>query len=142
MFTLAMLRQVYYGVVSRKGLWSPAFRGSGIPGVDGSYYTLGGDKFKLRGFDFVYAVMSLAAFATLALLTDPVSTCFFKKMSATVLKVVPLLVSVAISFVLYFAPTARNGIGFRVDSSEHELADTTTSSLLHHEPAHSTVAIH
>lgn len=127
--------------MSSKGLWSPAFRGSGIPGVDGSYYTLGGTKYKLRGFDFVYAVMSLAAFATLSLLTDPVSSCYFKKLSATVLKVVPLLVSVAISFVLYFAPAARNGVGFRVDSSEHVVADTTTSSLLQHEPAHSTVSI-
>lgn len=128
--------KVYYGLVTTKGLWNPAFKGAGIPGVDGAYYSSGGKNYKLRGFDFVNAVMSLAAFAALSLPTDPVSSCYFKKLSSTVVKTVPLLVSVVISFVITFAPAARNGIGFRVDASVRS-SSTTQSSLLQNEPAHS-----
>lgn len=129
--------KVYYGLVTAKGLWNPAFKGSGIPGVEGSVYTSGGKNYALRGFDFVNALMSLAAFAALSLLSDPVSSCFFKNLSSTVVKSVPLIVSAVIAFLLSFAPAARNGVGFRVDGSVRSSASTTHSSLLHHEPAHS-----
>jgi len=141
---------VSYGLVTTKGLWNPAFQGAGIPGVEGSVYTAGGKKYTLRAFDFVNALMSLAAFAALSLLTDPVSSCYFKNLSTTVVKTVPLLVSVVISFLLTFAPAARNGIGFRVDATVRESTSATHSSLLQHEheheqqahsPAHSIVGV-
>ncbi|KAG0589796.1 hypothetical protein M758_1G045900 [Ceratodon purpureus] len=130
--------KVYYGLVTTKGLWNPAFKGTGVPGVTGSYYSSGGDKYKMRGFDFVNAAISLAAFAALSLLTDPVKKCYFKSLSSTVEKSVPLIVGVVISFLLSFAPAARNGIGYRVDATVH--SNATHSSLLHHdEPVRSTV---
>jgi hypothetical protein len=132
--------KVYYGLVTSKGLWSPAFQGSSVPGATGSYYTSGGDKYKLRMFDFANAAISLAAFVTLSLLTDPVAKCYFKNLSKTVEKSVPLIVGVVISFLLSFAPAARNGIGFRVDATVHSNNVTTHSSLLHDEPVRSTAA--
>lgn len=129
--------KVHYGLVTTKGLWSPAFQDSGIPGVEGAFYTSGGKKYRPRGFDFVNAVMSLAAFAALSLLTDPVSSCYFKNLSKTVVKTVPLLVSVVISFLITFAPAARNGIGFRVDAGAQDSTGTTHSSSLQGEPGHS-----
>lgn len=129
--------KVHYGLVTPKGLWNPAFEGSAIPGVTGAYYTAGGAKFTPRAYDFVNAAMSLAAFATLSLLTDPVARCYFKSLSSTVQKTVPLLVGAVVSFLLSFAPAARNGIGFRLDAGV--TPSTTHSSLLHdHEPTTST----
>lgn len=130
---------VYYGLVTPKGLWNPAFQGAGIPGVTGAFYTPGGSKYTLRLFDFVSAIFSLTAFATLSLLTDPVTSCYFKGLSSTVIKTVPLIVGVVISFLLTFAPAARNGFGSKIDATlRHSLHTSPTKSLLLHDPAVST----
>lgn len=133
--------KVYYGLITAgKGLWNPAFIDSGIPGVNGAYYTLGANKYNLRIYDFINAAMSLAAFASLAILTDPVVKCFFTDLSPTVTKSVPLIVGAVVSFLLSFAPAARNGLGYRLEATETN-SSTTTSALLHDvEPAGSTVA--
>lgn len=121
--------KVYYGLVTTKGLWNLSFQGSGIPGVSGAYYTAGGSKYTLRVFDFVTAALSLSAFATLSLLTDPVSGCYWKQLSSTVVKTVPLIVGVAVSFVMTFGPSARNGFGFKVDASVPAKSAPRTSLL-------------
>lgn len=109
--------KVYYGLVTTKGLWNPSFQGSGVPGVSGAYYTSGGSHYTLRVFDFITAALSLSAFTTLSLLKDPVTGCYWKHLSSTVVKTVPLIVGVVVSFVMTFAPSARNGFGFRIDAS-------------------------
>lgn len=109
--------KVYYGLVMIKGLWNFVFKGVGIFGVDGVYYSLGGKNYKFWGFDFVNVVMLLVVFVVLFFFMDLVLSCYFKKLSLMVVKMVFFFVSVVILFVIIFVLVVRNGIGFCVDVS-------------------------
>lgn len=122
--------KVYYGIVTSKGLWNWSFSGV-ISGADTNFYTGGSTKYKVRAWDFINAFVSLIAFAALTLLADPIASCFFPRLSSTVYKAVPLIVGVVVAFIVSFAPTARNGVGYSI--SIHSVSASTTASLLQHE---------
>lgn len=128
--------KVYYGIVTSKGLWNWSFSGV-ISGADTNFYTGGTTKYKLRAWDFVNAFVSLIAFAALTLLADPIASCFFPRLSSTVYKAVPLIVGVLVSFIVSFAPAARNGVGYTISIHSVSSASTTASLLQHEEPADS-----
>ncbi|KAG0612774.1 hypothetical protein M758_6G051200 [Ceratodon purpureus] len=80
------------------------------PHIMGSTYSSGNSQYELKFTDFLHAVLSAAAFATLTMLTNPVSTCFYPDIPSTVVKTLPLLVGFVISAIFAFSPPARNGI--------------------------------
>jgi hypothetical protein len=49
---------VYYGVVTTQGLWNPFFVGSGLPDVNGPFYTGGNGKYNLRYYNYYYAILN------------------------------------------------------------------------------------
>lgn len=78
--------------------------------VLGSTYSSASRQYCLNFTDFLHAILAAMAFATLTLLTNPVSTCFYPNISSTVVKTLPLLVGFVISAIFAFSPPARNGI--------------------------------
>lgn len=70
-------------------------------------------KYKLRWEDWVHAVISVCTFVALALLTPPVSTCYFKNHLAPNISItVPIFVGILASVAFTFIGPPRNGIGF------------------------------
>ncbi|KAG0631299.1 hypothetical protein M758_1G241700 [Ceratodon purpureus] len=114
---------VYYGFVTRRGLWNPNFKHALISGCQGSYYVGQVEnrednlKYQLEIDDFVNAALSVVALATFSLLTEPVTTCFYPGIQQSILKTVPLLVGLVIGAVCAFGTTPRNGIGFAMAPS-------------------------
>ncbi|XP_010912092.1 protein DMP2 [Elaeis guineensis] len=98
--------RVYYGVVTKDGLWS--FSDPNASSKDLS-------KYKLRFGDFVHAFLSLIVFAVIALLDDNTVSCFypsFKFEEKTLLMVLPTVVGGLASFVFMVFPNNRHGIGY------------------------------
>jgi hypothetical protein len=62
-------------------------------------------------WDFLNAGISVAALATLTLLTAPVTTCFYPHIADSISRTVPLLVGLLISAIGVFTKV-RNGFGF------------------------------
>jgi hypothetical protein len=104
-------RVLHLGVVTSLGLWNPIFRIAHIANVEGSIYTGGGNTYVLSLSDFVNAGVSVAALATLTLLTAPVSTCFYPHITGSIVKTVPLLVGLLVSAICAFT-NFRRGFGF------------------------------
>jgi len=105
---------LYYGIVTSTGLWNPNFKHTPIANVRGRIYVGGAGKYKLQFDDFVNAVLSVTALATLSLLTAPVTTCFYPNIASSILKTVPLLVGLVVSVVCAFGTNSRHGVGFAV----------------------------
>jgi hypothetical protein len=108
-------RVLYPGIVTSRGLWNPTFTDPAFTAAHGNQepYHLGpNNMYRLRYSDFVNAGVSVAALATLALLTAPVTTCFYPHIAGSVLKTVPLLVTLLVSAIYAFQTNSRHGIGF------------------------------
>ncbi|OIW18454.1 hypothetical protein TanjilG_13206 [Lupinus angustifolius] len=111
----------HYGIVTTKGLYpSP-------PNTDLSKYSL---KFS----DFVHAVLSLVAFAVLALLDTNTVHCFYPDFDSTqkqLLQVLPPAIGVVVGGVFMIFPNTRHGIGYPTSSDSNE----DTSSKLSNDTA-------
>lgn len=104
----------------------------------------GGTKFELELDDFVNAALSVVALATISLLTEPVTTCFYPNISESIQKTVPLLVGLVVAAVCAFGTTPRNGIGFanpmqQAPQQQHPQAqrpgfETSSMSIISTEP--------
>ncbi|KAF8016021.1 hypothetical protein BT93_H1543 [Corymbia citriodora subsp. variegata] len=104
---------VHYGMATPKGLWpSPA---SEL--VDLS-------KYKLRGSDFVHALLSTIVFAVTALLDPNTVECLYtssyKKDHKVLLKAVPAVIGGISSAVFMAFPSKRHGIGYPFTSDEYD----------------------
>lgn len=80
-------------------------------------------KYKPCWADFLNAVLSVVSFLTLTVFTSPVSTCFYPNIADSLLKTLPLLMALVISFFCSFSPRVRHGIGYslpavKVDSEQ------------------------
>ncbi|KAH9575410.1 hypothetical protein CY35_01G109500 [Sphagnum magellanicum] len=110
--------KLYYGIVTSRGLWNPFFKSANIAGVQQQqqqqqsirYITLG-DPYVREWSDFVNAGVSVTAFATLTLLTPPVTTCFYRHIAGSIVETVPLFVVVGVAIICAFT-NSRHGIGF------------------------------
>jgi hypothetical protein len=71
----------------------------------------GNGEYNRRKRDFVNAGISVAALATLTLLTAPVTTCFYPHIADSIVKTVPLLVGLLLS-AIGTVTKVRNGFGF------------------------------
>jgi hypothetical protein len=100
-------KKLYPGLVARGGLRNAALAAS--QGANDIYAGTG--QYKRRYSDFVNAGISVAALATLTLLTAPVTTCFYPHIADSISRTVPLLVGLLISAIGVFTKV-RNGFGF------------------------------
>ncbi|KAL2622043.1 hypothetical protein R1flu_002248 [Riccia fluitans] len=105
---------VYYGIVTSKGLFSPQFKGSNIVGVKENdyFYDDAENKYRVNIFDYINGLLNVVVLGVLTMLTPPVSTCFYPKISKTIVKTVPILVAIFVGAYFAFAPPPRNGLGF------------------------------
>jgi ABC-type multidrug transport system fused ATPase/permease subunit len=120
---------LYYGLVTRRGLWNPNFKYVQIAS-SGFLLDSPDEKYKWRFTDFVNAAVSVATLLTLSLLTTPVTTCFYPNLPGSVQKTVPVLVGLVVSVVCAFGTNSRHGIGFAppphpVDSTGKYPGDST-----------------
>ncbi|KAF8016020.1 hypothetical protein BT93_H1542 [Corymbia citriodora subsp. variegata] len=104
---------VHYGIVTPDGLWpSPA---SEL--VDLS-------KYKLRGSDFVHALLSTIVFAVTSLLDPNTVECFrsssYRKDHRAMLKAVPPVMGAISSAVFMAFPSTRHGIGYPFFSDDSD----------------------
>ncbi|XP_072997270.1 protein DMP2-like [Typha latifolia] len=100
--------KVYYGVVTRSGLYPFSDPDEGKNADDLS-------KYKLRLGDFVHAFLSLVVFAVIALLDTNTVACFYpalEKEEKTMVMVLPTVVGGLASFVFMVFPNNRHGIGY------------------------------
>ncbi|XP_008795123.1 protein DMP2-like [Phoenix dactylifera] len=98
--------RVYYGLVTKDGLWSFSDRNASSKDLS---------KYKLRFGDFVHAFLSLIVFAVIALLDDNTVLCFypsFESEGKTLLMALPTVVGGLASFVFMVFPNNRHGIGY------------------------------
>ncbi|KAJ7297721.1 hypothetical protein O6H91_12G053100 [Diphasiastrum complanatum] len=109
---------VYYGLATARGLYNPQFLTANLPYTQGPFYTgpPGTTQFFLSRFDFLNGFLTVICFCTLALLTPPVTDCFYPGIPRLVTKTVPILVSLLVSLYFAFAPPARRGIGFAISN--------------------------
>ncbi|KAJ7536149.1 hypothetical protein O6H91_12G058100 [Diphasiastrum complanatum] len=107
---------VYYGIVTKKGLYNPQFVTANMPYSQGAFYTgpPGTTQFFLNGLDFVNAFLTVTSFCTLSLLTYPVIDCFYSNIPRALSKTVPILVALIVGLYFSFAPPARHGVGFAI----------------------------
>jgi hypothetical protein len=108
-------RVLYPGFVTSRGLWNRAFMDQAFTDAHANQdpYHLGLNDVYRRGYwDFVNAGVSVAALATLTLLTAPVTTCFYPHIAGSIVKTVPLLVTSLVSAIYAFQTNSRHGIGF------------------------------
>ncbi|KAL3727446.1 protein DMP2 [Eucalyptus grandis] len=104
---------VHYGFATGKGLWpSPA---SEL--VDLS-------KYKLKGSDFVHALLSTIVFMVTALLDPNTVECLYsssyKKDHKVLLKAVPAVIGAISSAVFMAFPSNRHGIGYPFSSDDSD----------------------
>jgi hypothetical protein len=69
-------------------------------------------KYKPCWADFLNAMLSVVSFLTLTVFTSPVSTCFYPDIADSLVKTLPLLMALVISFFCSFSPRVRHGIGY------------------------------
>jgi hypothetical protein len=108
-------RVLHPGFVTSRGLWNPTFKDQAFAAAHNDGYYPGPNdtnQYRREYWDFVNAGVSVAAFATLTLLTAPVTTCFYPHITGSVLKTVPLLVTLMISAIYAFETKSRHGFGF------------------------------
>ncbi|KAH9564355.1 hypothetical protein CY35_04G021100 [Sphagnum magellanicum] len=73
-------RVLHPGFVTSRGLWNPTFKDPAFQAAhrnQDSYHLGLNQMYRRSNWDFVNAGVSVAALATLTLLTPPVTTCFY-----------------------------------------------------------------
>ncbi|BFI29837.1 hypothetical protein MPTK2_3g06430 [Marchantia polymorpha subsp. ruderalis] len=112
--------QVYYGIVTFKGLWTPQLPVALHPGDK--------EQYKLTFIDLIHALLSLAVFAACAMMTPNIRSCLSPKLSDDAVKTIPALVSFIASYVFTAFPSTRHGVGFPVSPASASASLQTTSS--------------
>lgn len=127
--------KVYYGVVTPKGLYNHQFRKSKIPGdlMQGDEYFTGGDEnndYKLKLNDFMNGLLNVITFAALTCLTPPITTCYYPKISPTIVRTGPILAGMLVGVLFGLFPSGRHGVGFALTTSGFGFVpiETTPSS--------------
>ncbi|BBN14014.1 hypothetical protein MPTK1_6g08200 [Marchantia polymorpha subsp. ruderalis] len=117
--------QVYYGLVTHRGLFNPQFASANtkLEGLDGYFYRGGSDpnKYIVNTFDMINGFLVVITFASLSMLTAPITTCYYPTIPNTVAKCAPILVALVVGMYFAFAPPARNGVGFAIINGRTEL---------------------
>ncbi|KAL2629420.1 hypothetical protein R1flu_014106 [Riccia fluitans] len=101
--------QVYYGIVTLKGLWTPQLPVALHPGDK--------EQYKVTFIDVVHAVLSVAVFAACSLMTPNIRVCLYPHLADNIVRIVPALVGFIVSAVFVATPSKRHGIGFPVSPS-------------------------
>ncbi|BBN20703.1 hypothetical protein MPTK1_4g16522 [Marchantia polymorpha subsp. ruderalis] len=117
--------QVYYGIVTLKGLWTPQLPVVLHPGDK--------EQYKLTFIDVVHAVLSLAVFAACSLMTPNIRACLYPKLQENVVRIVPAFVGFFVSAVFVALPTTRHGIGFPVSPASFSFASRDAAAQLRRE---------
>jgi hypothetical protein len=120
----------YYGLVTCYGLYNPQFKTSGMANVVGSTYVGDPSRYKVTIWDFINGILSVTVFATLALLTQPVASCYWPKLSITIEKTVPILVGIIAAAYFSIAPTPRRGVGYSVQGFVDEPVDDSSTPVV------------
>ncbi|KAG6553273.1 hypothetical protein Mapa_005007 [Marchantia paleacea] len=110
--------QVYYGIVTFSGLWTPQLPVALHPGDK--------EQYKLTFIDFIHALLSLAVFAACAMMTPNIRSCLYPKLSDDAVRTIPALVSFIASYVFTAFPSTRHGVGFPVSPASASLQTTTS----------------
>ncbi|KAL9242193.1 hypothetical protein vseg_016218 [Gypsophila vaccaria] len=100
----------HYGIATFKGIWPTS------EGTNGSEMS----KYRLKGGDYVHAVMSLVVFGVVAVLDRNTVDCFaptLENTRKTMLMVLPPVVGSVCSAVFAAFPSTRHGIGYPSDKS-------------------------
>lgn len=79
--------------------------------------------------DFFHAIFSTVVFAVLALVTPPVTTCFYPGIDDTLVRSLPLLVGMISGFFLLFLPKPRAGLGFSGDATPEFIPPSSDSQV-------------
>ncbi|KAJ6803711.1 uncharacterized protein M6B38_189550 [Iris pallida] len=98
--------RLYYGLVTKEGLWSFSDRDAGEEDLS---------KYRLRLGDFAHAALSLVVFAVISLLDSNTVDCFYPSFEANekvLLMVLPTVVGGLASSVFMVFPNDRHGIGY------------------------------
>ncbi|XP_073394168.1 protein DMP3-like [Physcomitrium patens] len=124
--------KVYNGFITRNGLFVPGYEAEEMMGencnvslpdshefqtkkkeetMKKSKRYIQEPRYKPMPTDYINAILSAMSFLTLTLFTDPVSTCFYPKMSDTLLKTLPVLLTALLSFFCTFSAKIRHGVG-------------------------------
>ncbi|KAL3694406.1 hypothetical protein R1sor_008057 [Riccia sorocarpa] len=98
--------QVYYGIVTFKGLWTPQLPEVLHPGDK--------EEYKLTFVDVIHAVLSVAVFAACSLMTPNIKACFYPSLRDDPSRTIPAFVAFVVSSVFTAFPSKRHGIGFPV----------------------------
>ncbi|KAI8566147.1 hypothetical protein RHMOL_Rhmol02G0017100 [Rhododendron molle] len=105
----------HYGIATLKGLWPS----SGTSSVNLSSH------YKLKFADFVHAFFSLLVFATVALLDNNITECFYPSFnSAVLLQGLPPVIGTISGAVFVYFPYTRHGIGYPSSSSSYSSIST------------------
>ena len=86
-------------------------------------------KYKPCWADFLNAMLSVISFLTLTVFTSPVSTCFYPEIADSLVKTLPLLMALVISFFCTFSPRVRHGIGYSLPTIKMVSAEQSSKSL-------------
>ncbi|WOL12591.1 hypothetical protein Cni_G21358 [Canna indica] len=98
--------KVYYGVVTKNGMWAFSDPNAGARDLS---------EYRLRLGDFVHASLALLVFAALALLDNNTVSCFYPSLLAqekTLVTVLPTVVGAIAASVFMVFPNNRHGIGY------------------------------
>ncbi|KAJ6817076.1 uncharacterized protein M6B38_413070 [Iris pallida] len=98
--------RLYYGIVTKDGLWSFSDRDAKEEDLS---------KYKLRLGDFAHAALSLLVFAVVSLLDSDTVDCFYPSLEVNkkvLLMVLPTVVGGLASSVFMVFPNNRHGIGY------------------------------
>lgn len=112
--------KVYYGIATSKGMQLFDYPTSAPPTPDLS-------GFRIRGIDWLHAVLSVLVFGAVAIRDRNVARCFYprpEKEVEEVLGIVPLGIGFCCSLLFVVFPTRRHGIGYPVTGG----ADTVPES--------------
>ncbi|KAF9603591.1 hypothetical protein IFM89_037090 [Coptis chinensis] len=104
--------QVYYGLVTFKGMWLFDYPGtvSSLPDLS---------KYRIRLIDGVHAVLSVFIFVAIALRDANVLRCFYpnpEQETQDILSIAPVGISVICGLLFVVFPTRRHGIGYPCSS--------------------------
>ncbi|KAJ1697666.1 hypothetical protein LUZ63_006178 [Rhynchospora breviuscula] len=109
--------KLYYGIVTRKGLWP--FSDPNAGSVDLSRY-------KLQFGDFVHAFLSLAVFGVIAALDSNTVSCFDPALlvhQKLMLQVLPPVIGSLSSSVFMVFPCTRHGIGYPPTAASEDFTE-------------------
>ncbi|KAL3687424.1 hypothetical protein R1sor_013733 [Riccia sorocarpa] len=101
--------EVYYGIVTFKGLWTPQLPVILHPGDK--------EEYKVTVIDVIHAVLSVAVFVACSLMTPNIRGCLYANLKDNIVRIVPAFVGFFVSAVFIALPSKRHGIGFPVSPS-------------------------